>query len=44
VRNGKYAEKGLVTSGDSLSDIGRFLPSNGAAYSAAEVVTQLLHG
>ena len=44
VRNGKYVEKGLVTSGDSLSDIGRFLPSNGAAYSAAEVVTQLLHG
>ncbi|MBI4479060.1 MAG: nitronate monooxygenase [Acidobacteria bacterium] len=44
VRNGKYVEKGLVTSGDSLSDIGRFLPSNGSAYSAAEVVTQLLHG
>ena len=44
VRNGKYVEKGLVTSGDSLSDIGRFLPSNGAAYGAAEVVTQLLHG
>ena len=44
VRNGKYVEKGLVTSGDSLSDIGRFLPSNGAAYGAAEVVRQLLHG
>ena len=44
VRSGKYVEKGLVTSGDSLSDIGRFLPSNGAAYGAAEVVRQLLHG
>jgi nitronate monooxygenase len=44
VRNGKYIEKGLVTSGDSLPGIRRFLPSNGSAYSAAEVVTQILHG
>ena len=43
VRNGKYEEKGLVTSGDSLLDIRRFLPSNGSAYTAAEVVSQLLH-
>ena len=43
VRNGRYEEKGLVTSGDSLLDIRRFLPSNGSAYTAAEVVSQLLH-
>jgi nitronate monooxygenase len=44
VRNGKYVEKGLVTSGDSLPEIQRFLPSNGFIYSAAEVVSQLLSG
>lgn len=42
VRAGKYVEKGLVTSGDDLSEIPSFLPPNRAAYNAADVIANLL--
>jgi len=44
VRNKKYVEKGLVTSGDDLTGITRFLPADGQVYSAAHVVTKLING
>jgi len=43
-RGGKYAEKGLVTSGDDLSGIPSFLPANQSAYTAADVTAKLLNG
>ncbi|MHB8501068.1 MAG: nitronate monooxygenase [Candidatus Acidiferrales bacterium] len=42
VRGGKYVERGLVTSGDDLSEIPSFLPPNKVAYSAADVIAKLL--
>jgi nitronate monooxygenase len=42
VRNGKLVEPGMVTSGDELSGIARFLPPNQLTYSAADVITKLL--
>jgi nitronate monooxygenase len=44
VRAGKHLEKGLVTSGDDLTEIIRFLPPNGSTYTAADVVKNLLSG
>jgi len=44
VRSKKYVEKGLVTSGDDLTGIARFLPADGQTYSAADVVTKLING
>jgi nitronate monooxygenase len=44
VRNAKYVEKGLVTSGDDLTGISRFLRPDGEIYSAADVVAQLVNG
>ncbi len=44
VRCGKYKEQGLVTSGNDLPGIKRFLPASGSTYSAADVVTELLEG
>ncbi|OFV99103.1 MAG: 2-nitropropane dioxygenase [Acidobacteria bacterium RIFCSPLOWO2_12_FULL_54_10] len=44
VRNGKHIEKGLVTSGDGLAEISRFLPANASAYCAADVLSHLLNG
>ncbi len=41
VRNAKYVEKGVVTSGNGLTGIARFLPPGGSTYSAADVVTKL---
>jgi len=43
-RGGKYAEKGLVTSGDDLSKISYFLPPGKSAYTAADVIAKLLNG
>jgi nitronate monooxygenase len=43
VRNGKYTEKGLVTSGNDLKRLSRFLPSNELTYSAADVIAKLLN-
>jgi len=42
VRNGKYVEKGLVTSGDDLLRIGDFLAPGQSSYTAADVITKLL--
>jgi nitronate monooxygenase len=43
-RGGKYAEKGLVTSGDDLNGIPSFLPPNQSVYTAADVTAKLLNG
>ena len=43
-RNGAYVEKGLVTSGNDLTEIARFLPANGWDYRAADVVSKLMNG
>ena len=42
VRSGKYVENGLVTSGDDLAGVARFLPPNASDYTAADVVATLL--
>ncbi|MCC6366521.1 MAG: nitronate monooxygenase [Bryobacterales bacterium] len=42
VRNGKHVEPGLVTAGDDLSGISRFLAPGETGYTAADVVTKLL--
>lgn len=42
VRAGKYIEVGLVTSGDDLVDLARYMPDGNTTYTAADVVTNLL--
>jgi nitronate monooxygenase len=42
-RNGEYVEEGLVTSGNDLTEMARFLPANGWDYGAADVVTKLMN-
>lgn len=42
IRKGRYVEKGLVTAGDDLLEIVRFLPESKSAYTAADVITKLL--
>jgi nitronate monooxygenase len=42
VRNGKHVEKGLITAGDDLAGISRFLSLGATGYTAADVVTTLL--
>jgi len=42
VRNGKYKEQPLITSGNDLTEISRFLPSGSFTYSAADVVAKLM--
>jgi nitronate monooxygenase len=44
VRNGKYTEPGLVTSGSGLAGITRFLAPGESTYTAADVVRILLAG
>lgn len=44
VRNKKYVEEGLVTSGSDLSGMTRFLPADGENYTAADVVRKLING
>jgi nitronate monooxygenase len=41
-RSGKYEERGLVTSGNDLARLTRFLPAEGYSYSAADVLARLL--
>jgi len=42
VRNGKLTESGMVTSGNDLSKLGRFLPPDGGlTYTASDVLNQL---
>ncbi len=43
-RNGGRIELGLVTAGDELSSIGRFLPEHQSNYTAADVIAKLLEG
>jgi nitronate monooxygenase len=40
----KYLEKGLITSGDDLTELAPFLPAEGWVYTASEVVDRLLSG
>jgi len=42
VRSGKYIEYGLVTTGNDLKGIARFLKPSASVYSAADVVSHLL--
>lgn len=42
-RNGHHVEKGLVTAGNNLTEMARFLPANGFDYRAADVVSKLLN-
>jgi len=42
VRGGKYVEKGVVTSGDDLTEISSFLPTERFQYSASDVIAKLL--
>jgi nitronate monooxygenase len=45
IRSGRYVERGLVTSGDDLAGITRFLPQGGEpTYRAGDVVRKLLKG
>ena len=44
VRNGKREEAGLITAGDDLVAIARFLQPGRTDYSAADVISQLLSG
>lgn len=44
VRSGRYVERGLVTSGDDLTGIARFLSQGKPIYRAADVVNKLLNG
>ena len=44
VRNGKHTERGLVTTGDDLAGITRFLPANNTSYAAADVIAKLTLG
>jgi nitronate monooxygenase len=44
VRKGGYVEQGLVTAGDDLAEVARFLPANGLVYTAADVLAKVLAG
>jgi len=44
VRRGQYVERGLVTSGDDLTGIARFLSHGEPLYHASDVVNKLLNG
>jgi nitronate monooxygenase len=43
-RNGGRIELGMVTAGDELTSIGRFLPEHQSTYTAADVIEKLLEG
>ncbi len=43
IRNGKYLETGLITAGDDLDGVGRFLAPGQMSYSAADVIKKLLN-
>jgi hypothetical protein len=43
-RNGKYVESGMVTSGNDLTGIARFLQAGASTYTAADVVADLITG
>lgn len=43
-RKDGVTERPLITSGDDLADIGRFLPSGASSYTARDVIARLLEG
>ena len=43
-RRGSYVEKGMITSGNDLAGITRFLQPGATAYTATDVVTKLMSG
>jgi len=44
IRAGKHLEAGIITSGDDLTELKRFVPADGSAYHATDVVAVLLGG
>jgi nitronate monooxygenase len=44
IRAGKHLEAGIITSGDDLTELNRFIPADGSAYHAADVVAALMSG
>ena len=44
IRGGRHVEAGVVTSGDDLAGVVRFLPQGESVYYAADVVKKLLNG
>ncbi len=44
VRNGKYTEQALITSGNDLVGVDRFLRPGASTYSAADVIAKLITG
>ena len=44
IRAGKHLELGIITSGDDLTELNRYLPADGSPYHAADVVAALLGG
>jgi hypothetical protein len=42
LRAGGYVERALVTSGNDIVNLTRFLPDEGLTYTAADVVAKLL--
>ena len=42
VRNGKYTEQALITSGNDLTGIDRFLREGSTTYTAGDVIQRLL--
>jgi nitronate monooxygenase len=44
VRAGRHVEPGIVTSGDALDELKRFMPAGTSVYGAADVIRTLLHG
>jgi nitronate monooxygenase len=42
VRAGKHVENGLITAGNDLENIVRFIPADGASYHASDVIASLL--
>lgn len=42
LRSGSYVERALVTSGNDIAGLSRFLPEAGLVYSAADVIAKLL--
>lgn len=44
IRAGKHLEAGIITSGDDLTELRRFVPADGSPYHASDVVATLLGG
>lgn len=44
IRAGRHLEAGIVTSGDDLTELKRFVPADGSPYHASDVVAALMSG